>query len=282
MGEEYQSEDLHVHISNDFFDKIPITSPFKSINFEMLIVKSGEIKIQTNLIKHTIRKNESISLKPNEVIQILEISNNLKAIAISFSNNFIFDNFFNKNTISGFDLFTMVQIPKITLTKKEVKIFNNYAKQLKHNNAQKNTSVFKTEIIRNIFGAIIFTYAEIYKKKYPELKVELNRQEEIVVRFWNILQENVKTERTVQFYADALNVSAGYLSKVLKQVTNKNASQLIDEAVILEARLLLENSALSITEIAEELNFSDQSFFGKYFKKHIGFSPSQFRKTNSK
>ncbi|NJO25503.1 MAG: AraC family transcriptional regulator [Bacteroidia bacterium] len=48
---------------------------------------------------------------------------------------------------------------------------------------------------------------------------------------------------------------------------------------MLEAKLLLDNPALSIAEIADELNFSDQSFFGKYFKRLAGMSPKEYRQT---
>ncbi|WNW02394.1 AraC family transcriptional regulator [Tenacibaculum sp. HL-MS23] len=101
-----------------------------------------------------------------------------------------------------------------------------------------------------------------------------------MIRFLDLLNENFKSERSVQFYADVLCITSGYLSKVLKEVSGKTANQLIDEAVILEAKLLLNNPILSISEIAENLQFSDQSFFGKFFKKHTGLSPTAFRKAH--
>ena len=128
----------------------------------------------------------------------------------------------------------------------------------------------------------MYHYASLLKIQFPNLEANLTRQEKLALRFLKLLNENFKQERTVQFYADILCLTPGYLSKVLKIISKKTASQLIDEAVIMEAKLLLKNQTLSISEVANELQFSDQSFFGKYFKKHTGYSPSKFREIKFK
>ena len=69
-----------------------------------------------------------------------------------------------------------------------------------------------------------------------------------------------------------------YLSSVVKEVSGKTAARWIDESVILEAKALLKYSGMSIQEIAYHLNFSTQSFFGKYFKQHTGTSPSRYKR----
>ncbi len=280
MGEEPQSEGLHVFIPKDF-TQIRVTYPYRSSGYKLIYVAKGVLKFTINLITYTLEKNESIGIIPKSVIQILEISDDLRIISINFSTKFIFDNYFNKAGIDTFGYLTYNNVPKLQFKKQEGKILKMLAKMLKFYNQQEN-SIYKKELIRNTFGVIIYNYAEIFKRAYPDLKIELSRQEELTARFWNILQENVKIERTVQFYADALNVTTGHLSKILKEVTGKTASQLIESAVIVEARLLLVDPKLSVAQIAEELQFPDQSIFGKYFKKHVGLSPSAYRRGNRK
>ena len=73
-------------------------------------------------------------------------------------------------------------------------------------------------------------------------------------------------------------LSSKHFSTVIKKVSGKTAGQWIDEYVILEAKTLLKYSGMSIQEIANALNFSTQSFFGKYFKQHTGYSPSRFKR----
>ena len=64
---------------------------------------------------------------------------------------------------------------------------------------------------------------------------------------------------------------------VVKKVSGRTASDWIDEYVVLEAKQMLRTTTLTVQEVSRELNFANQSFFGKYFKKHVGMSPSEYR-----
>ncbi len=93
-----------------------------------------------------------------------------------------------------------------------------------------------------------------------------------------LLEAHHKSQRNVSFYARQLNITPKYLSAAVKEVSGKTAARWIDESVILEAKTLLKYSGMSIQEIAYHLNFSTQSFFGKYFKQHTGTSPSRYKR----
>ena len=80
------------------------------------------------------------------------------------------------------------------------------------------------------------------------------------------------------WYAEQLCITPKYLSEVIKQVSKRTPNEWIDNYVMLEVRVLLKNTTKSIKEITEELNFPNQSFLGKYFKEHMGVSPSEYRK----
>ena len=84
-------------------------------------------------------------------------------------------------------------------------------------------------------------------------------------------------ERDVTFYADKQCLSARYFSSVIKEKSGSSALQWIIQNVITEAKYLLDNTDLSIKEIATKLNFPTQSFFGKYFKQYVGISPKEYR-----
>ena len=84
-------------------------------------------------------------------------------------------------------------------------------------------------------------------------------------------------ERSVTFYAEQLCITPKYFSMLVKKLSGKSAAQWIDNYVILEAKNLLKYSDMSIQEIAYQLNFSTQSFFGKYFKHQTGMSPTEYR-----
>ena len=76
-------------------------------------------------------------------------------------------------------------------------------------------------------------------------------------------------------------ITPRYLSTIVQAVSGETAKNIIDKHVILEIKVLLESTELSIQEIANRLQFPDQSFFGRYFKKHTGISPMNYRRTRS-
>lgn len=95
--------------------------------------------------------------------------------------------------------------------------------------------------------------------------------------FQNLVEEHFRTERSPAFYADLMHISANALSKKIKKEFNKTPSQIIQERVILEAKKQIHLTRKSIKEVAAELNFEDEFYFSKYFKKLVGVSPTKFR-----
>ena len=107
------------------------------------------------------------------------------------------------------------------------------------------------------------------------------RAEIIFTKFIKLLEGNFKQERRVGWYAEQLNITPKYLSETIKNVSRRTPNEWIDNYVTTEMRIQLRNSTKSIKEIAEEMNFANQSFLGKYFKEHVGISPSEYRKNKS-
>lgn len=97
-------------------------------------------------------------------------------------------------------------------------------------------------------------------------------------RFIRLLQDNYRQEHSIRFYAEQMHLSPKYLSLMIKKVSGRLATQWIDDYVILEAKNLIKYSTMSIQEIAYTLHFPNQSFFGKYFKRHTGLSPKAYRR----
>lgn len=278
LDEAPQSEGLHVYSNKDIITENPFSYPFRSDNFSVMLVVSGKLSIQLNLINYTLEANDFIIVSPKTVIHILDIHEGIQLIGISFTIDFALKSNINKNNIEAFDFFTSKIIPKLSFGYQEMESFLFMVNLLQKKNIEKKNNFFRSEMISHTFSLLMLEIATIYKKNYSELKIEASRKEELMMKFLKILENNFKRERSVQFYADNLFVTTGHLTKVLKDVAGKTAGELIDDAVIMEARILLANPSLTISQIADELQFSDQSFFGKFFKKKIGASPSEYRK----
>ncbi|MDE7145827.1 MAG: helix-turn-helix domain-containing protein [Duncaniella sp.] len=104
-----------------------------------------------------------------------------------------------------------------------------------------------------------------------------SRRDELLSNFIELIETHFKRERSVNFYADKLFVTPKHLSAVLKEISGRTAGEWIDHRVILEAKMLLRTTGMNIQEISLALNFSNQSFFGKYFKHLTGMSPRDYR-----
>lgn len=141
-------------------------------------------------------------------------------------------------------------------------------------------SKFNDEAIHN--GIAMFLYvigdslqrtASLQGAKVPAM----SRKEEYCFRFIDLLAKHFDTSRRIDFYAEQLCLTPKYLTTLLRDMTGKSAKDWIDDFIISDAQFLLRHSDMSIQQIAFELNFPNQSFFGKFFKEHTGCSPSGFR-----
>lgn len=112
----------------------------------------------------------------------------------------------------------------------------------------------------------------------PDQSGVQNRAYAIFDQFIRLLSQHFKQERSVEWYSNEMCLTPKHLSEVVKQVSGKTAGQWITTMVIIEIKNLLKHTTLSIKEIAQAMNFPNQSFLGKYFKNVEGISPSDFRK----
>lgn len=133
----------------------------------------------------------------------------------------------------------------------------------------------------NSFRAILFTLlAFFYSTAITPFEASQSLADSstrLTDRFVQLVEEHFRTERFLDFYADKLGVSSKHLSKVVKKQTGATAVNWIEKYVILEAKVLLKSTNLTVQQIADNLNFPSQSFFGKYFKKLTGMTPREFR-----
>lgn len=137
---------------------------------------------------------------------------------------------------------------------------------------------FRGQILRNNLQSLLLHIYDktrrLFLDKHPE---GISRQEELFKLFIQLIHEHCIHQREVTFYAQKLYITSRYLSAVVQNVTGTTAKSIIDKHVILEIKTMLKSTNLSIQEISNELHFPDQSFFARYFKKHTGITPLQYR-----
>lgn len=141
---------------------------------------------------------------------------------------------------------------------------------------------YRDRVLRSVLEAMFYETLGLYSSYYSVEAGSISRRRDAL--FYSFLREveaNCAKERSVAYYAGVLCVSPKHLSATVKEVSGRTAGEWIDSYVILEAKLLLQNTGLTIQEVSTKLNFPNQSFFGKYFKHLTYMSPRAFRANQS-
>lgn len=132
-------------------------------------------------------------------------------------------------------------------------------------------------LVQALLQALCLEVLEIYFNCTTIEELPQNREEKIFNRFLMSVFRNCNEERSVTFYAREQHLSPNYLSTIVKNQSGHTAIQWIETFTLLQAQHYLLQTRLSIKEIAYQLHFPDQSVFGRYFKKHCGVSPTDYR-----
>lgn len=138
------------------------------------------------------------------------------------------------------------------------------------------------ELIKSMGQTLCLELLNVYFTNQPLLPLPQSKRDLIFQNFMLALFRFYRRERDVAFYAKMQHITPRYFSTIIKEKSGTSALQWIVQMVITEAKQLLEGSDLSIKEIADQLNFPTQSFFGKYFKQYVGISPKEYRKDKLK
>lgn len=138
----------------------------------------------------------------------------------------------------------------------------------------KEESKYRLEIIQSIFYALILEILAEYEKVFEVGDTTSDiKANNLSDRFFRLLATNYKTNRSVKFYADKLNLTPKYLSTAIKRITGRPILDWIHEAILIDAKMLLRTTDMTVQEISEQLNFSSPSAFVQFFKKHTGKTP---------
>lgn len=130
----------------------------------------------------------------------------------------------------------------------------------------------------NLFRAIDSQLQNIYNKV---AFVSKNSAWTISVKFFTLLYKHYKEHRTIDFYADKLNISADYLNKAVRQIYGVAPKRFINDQLTEDIKFRLMHTDQSIKEMARDLRFDDTSYFCRFFRKQTGCSPQEYRNRNS-
>lgn len=234
----------------------------------------GEAKVNINMREVHLTPNSVMLYGRESIVEFQEMSEDFTSNILFFTQGFMSDTLLDLQSVMPIIKYVTDNSSElIVVSDDETEIIEKYFELL-----YMSVSFKKVAIIRDLMVAFARVLSEIYNRRLDDTVPRVKtRQEEYLENFLREVAEHHKQERSVKYYADKLHITPKYLSTVIKEVSGESATSLINKFVIQEAKVLLRFSGMSIQEITYELNFSTQSFFGKYFKRHTGMSPSEYR-----
>ena len=254
-------------------------APIRVLGLTIALCIEGEGEVGIGVKKYKFCKNSLMLLNPNQYVHSLSSNEPVKIMAIGCNLEMI-ESIMPK--ISGLlPLLIHNPIESVSLLSEENSEDLQVYMKLIGEKLKAVDSPLKRTKISNLIQALL---CEIIEKHYVSkegIEKPQTRKEEILSKFILEVLQHFRSERSVAFYADRLCVTPKHLSAVAKDISGHTASELIDHYVIMEAKIMLAETALTIQEISNKLNFANQSFFGKYFKHLTGYSPSAFRRMAS-
>ncbi|MBQ3606311.1 MAG: helix-turn-helix transcriptional regulator [Muribaculaceae bacterium] len=262
------------------------SSPVRFDGILFVLCLKGKFEVEINLQQIELCSNSLLCLGPDKIISSKQTDfNDFEAYFLFMSPQFLRDINIDMNVMNNIGRMASLKTsrqPVLLLSDEESQLLQKYMELLHYNTIKNSDELYIKNISRNIIASVIYQIFQFGEKYMPHERVEerpLSRRANYVQEFMRLMHENYRQERSVGFYADKLFISPKYLSLIIKEMTGRSAAEWIDECVILEAKNLLRYSGKNIQQVAYELNFTNQSSFGKYFKHLTGMSPSQFQKS---
>lgn len=271
---EYLEEGL---VLTDRIADAPIPREPTSMGFILMaLCKHGKAQYSIDTREQTVKPGDLLFISERHIVDNYMASPDFECLCIMVSTEFYHGFIQNVKNVSSLLLFSMNN-PVVSLTPREIQVYSNYYQTIREKMSDRGHH-YRTNLVKALLLAMFYDMSNVIWRVEQQESKSQTRADVIFANFIRLLEQHFRQERRVSWYAEQLCITPKYLSEIVKQVSKRTPNEWIDNYVILEIRVLLKNSTKSIKEIAEELQFPNQSFLGKYFKEHIGVSPSLYRK----
>lgn len=258
-------------------------TPKRVTGLTIILGLQGNVTVDVNLNTYDMQAGSVMLVGPESLFQLRHIdSGPFDFCLFVVSSEFVRDINLDINTINSMG-FSNNHSPLMQLTPEEMDLLKRYFALVHHSTLDNTDAIFVKSIARSVIAAAFYQLMQFGKRR--EVKEEApaerssTRRHNYVKEFMQLVRDHHRSERSITFYASKLFISPKYLSIIIREATGRPASAWIDDYVILEAKNLLRFSGKNVQQIAYELNFTNQSSFGKYFKHLTGMSPTQFQRS---
>lgn len=246
------------------------------------ICSQGEIEISFEDKTYQIKRGDMYIYMTSSLIRLLHKSDDAEGIMVEADINYVIS--IVSKVVNVENLLFIERHPCISLSAEQYVRLKDMLLNLYHRIETEDISGLlqqqkhlRLELIKSMGQTVLYEVLDTYFTNQPLKPLPQGKKDVIFLNFLLALFRYYRRERDVTFYAQKQHMDPRYFSTIIKEKSGTGALQWIVQMVIIEAKQLLEDSDLSIKEIAVRLNFPTQSFFGKYFKQYVGISPKSYR-----
>ncbi|MDR2533843.1 MAG: AraC family transcriptional regulator [Tannerellaceae bacterium] len=260
------------------FDSSAIASfparPVKLTHVMGAICMSGTVTVLVNMTEYTAAAPCMLIVHSRQALQFNDPGEGFRAEFMIMSEGFA-GNLFDNAEVT-LPIFLSAYDCPLYLISNDLLLPMQKFYELLVNAVRQTANPWRAKVVRHLLNAHFYS---VGYSLHHSAAIPARPGEPIVSRFFPILGEHCRRERSVEFYAGKLFITPNYLSRVIRENTGKTVGDWIESHVIAEAKALLGSTGMTIQQISEELNFPTQSFFGKYFKRIAGISPRDYRRS---
>ena len=242
----------------------------------ILFCRSGAAEVSVNQYQGHVCRNTLVLLLPGSILMLTDRTEDFRVTFCAFSRDLFAEAAFRLEP----SFFHALRERPITSPPHRIVEGASIWFQMAAYTYRDRNNVFRNTIIKNRLQNLLlesFDKMQRFAARRPRTPETTTRQTELFHRFVTLVQAHSSQEREVSFYADKLCISTRYLSTIVRTVARSSAKAFIDRSVVLEIKMMLQSTDLSVQEIAYRLRFPDQSYLGRFFKKHTGESPTEYR-----
>lgn len=268
-------DDRMIIIDNSNIADTLNTSPIKSEWFVAILCIEGESTIYINNEMYSIHKNDLLLCHPQTIFEHKITNLDFKYCGFCLSPEYVKQISFISSNSWNTILF-IENNPIITLDENESSLFLQYYNLIRSKFETESQHHLK-QLIDMLLQAFIYEFHDYMEKRIKIDPPQYNSADNLFISFLDILVHSYPKQRSVSYYAEKLFVTPKYLSAICKEISGETASDLITRYVKKDIENLLKQPNKTIKEIANELDFANLSFFGKYVKRIFGVSPKKYR-----
>ena len=260
----------------DYKIKEEYSEPFKLDITTAIIYEEGSVDMRINMREYHITAPAMVVMMTNQTFQYIPTDSQPKVKAIVLSNK-VFEGLFNDTHLPAVLYRSFYDNPVLELNEDNRYVLNLFYDMM-HGLVKAPTGEYRIEAAKHLILTVFYGYMVKENNSNHIDDEPRNRATDLSDAFLELLRSDFRISRDVGHYADRLFVTPKYLSRCIKEVTGRTATEWIDSYVVNESKALLASTRLTIQQISDQLGFLSTALFGKYFKRRVGMSPKEYRR----